>query len=137
MPSDGLDFSDRAPAYEEHPDLTNNYTTANEPSHLARNKTERRRLQGLQRTFTGSSSATNPANYAYTPQTWKEKWDLWMINEGGRRIFFFVWVFLHLAVAALGTVHYGLKDNLVTARKTFGVTFGVYSSWFLWFPTHA
>lgn len=29
-----------------------------------------------------------------------------MINEGGKRVFFFVWVFLHLAVAALGTVHY-------------------------------
>lgn len=126
MSSSGLDFFDRVPAYEQHPDLTNKYTAVNEPSHLSRNKTERWRLQGLQRTLTDPSTSTNPADYVYVPKTWKEKWDLWMINEGGRRIFFFAWVFLHLAVAALGSVHYGLKDNLVTARKTFGITFGAY-----------
>lgn len=88
-------------------------------SYLQRNKTERRRLQGLQRSNTTTSAQVTP----YVPHTWGEKWNLWMINEGGRRIFFFVWIFLHLLVAALGTLHYGLKDNLTTARATFGVTF--------------
>ena len=38
-------------------------------------------------------------------------------------MFFFVWCFLHVLVFVLGTLHYQLKDNLNTARATFGVTF--------------
>lgn len=116
--SSGLDFSDgKVPALEQHPDVALN---GNQPSHLQRNKTERRRLQGLQRVnSTAAAKAT-----AYTPQTWKEKWDRWMINEGGRRLFFFVWIFLHVLVAVLGAMHYSLKDNLVGSRATFGETFG-------------
>jgi NADPH oxidase len=52
------------------------------------------------------------------------KFDLWMINEGGRQVFFGVWIFLHLLVAAFGFFHYQVKDNLTQARATFGVTFG-------------
>ena len=48
-----------------------------------------------------------------------------MINEGGRQLFFGVWIFLHMLVAVLGWMHYSLKDNLVTARATFGITFGM------------
>jgi len=40
-------------------------------------------------------------------------------------MFFGVWIFLHLLVAALGFVHYQLKDNLNTARATFGVTYAI------------
>jgi hypothetical protein len=50
-----------------------------------------------------------------------------MINEGGKRLFFFIWVFLHLLVAVFGFINYQLKDNLTTARATFGVTFGAFS----------
>ncbi|ETW77417.1 putative NADPH oxidase [Heterobasidion irregulare TC 32-1] len=116
--SSGFDFSDRPPAFDQHPDLN---MDGNQPSHLQRNKTERRRLQGLQRSNT---TAANPS-LVYVPKTWKEKWDLWMINEGGRRLFFFVWIFLHLLVAAFGALHYQLKDNLVTARSIFGSTFTI------------
>lgn len=117
--SSGLDFSDgKVPALEQHPDMSN-IALAPQASHLQRNKTERRRLQGLQRSNTAVSAKVGP----YKPSSWREKWALWMINEGGRRMFFFVWIFLHLLVFVLGTLHYQLKDNLVTARATFGVTF--------------
>ena len=115
--SSGLDFSDgRVPALEQHPDVAVN---ASQPSHLQRNKTERRRLQGLQRSDTMTATKVTP----YKPSTMREKWSLWMINEGGRRLFFFVWIFLHLLVGVFGVLHYQLKDNLVGARATFGVTF--------------
>lgn len=123
MSRDGFDFSDGAqPPLDAHPDLNYN-VDAPQPAHLQRNKTERRRLQGLQRSNTTTSKPVTP----YEPKTLKEKWDLWMINEGGRRLFFAVWVFLHLLVAAFGVLHYGLKDNLTTARATFGVTFSAFS----------
>ena len=117
--SSGLDFSDgKVPALEQHPDMSN-IVLASNAGHLQRNKTERRRLQGLQRSDTTATNKVMP----YRPSTWGEKWSLWMINEGGRRLFFFIWIFLHLLVGAFGTLHYGLKDNLVGARTTFGVTF--------------
>ncbi|KAH9054219.1 NADPH oxidase [Lactarius vividus] len=118
---DGFDFSDgRQSQFEEHPDLKINADGV-QPAHLQRNKTERRRLQGLQRSNTTTTHVVKP----YEPKTFTEKWRHWMINEGGKRLFFFVWVFLHLLVAALGCLHYGLKDNLNTARATFGITFTI------------
>jgi hypothetical protein len=123
--NDGFDFSDGNQAqFEEHPDLNMN-ADGLQPAHLQRNKTERRRLQGLQRSTTVSSRVVQ----SYEPKTLMEKWQHWMINEGGKRIFFFVWIFLHLLVAVLGTLNYGLKDNLVTARATFGVTFSTFFPW--------
>ncbi|KAF7798141.1 hypothetical protein EIP86_009357 [Pleurotus ostreatoroseus] len=120
--SSGLDFSDgKVPALEQHPDVALN---GSQPSHLQRNKTERRRLQGLQRVNSTAAAKVT----AYEPQTWKEKWDRWMINEGGRRLFFFVWIFLHILVYTLGAMHYSLKDNLVGSRATFGETFGEWPS---------
>jgi NADPH oxidase len=123
MSRDGLDFSDGAqPPLDAHPDL--NYDAYSPyPAHLQRNKTERRRLQGLQRTNTTTSKPVTP----YEPRTLKEKWNLWMINEGGKRLFFAVWIFLHLLVAIFGVLHYGLKDNLTQARALFGVTFSMFS----------
>ncbi|SRR6266404_3342367 len=119
---DDFDFSDgKRSQLEEHPDID---VTADsvQPSYLQRNKTERRRLQGLQRSNTLTSRAVQP----YVPKTLSEKWNHWMINEGGKRLFFFVWIFLHILVAVLGTVHYTLKDNLVSARALFGPTFGAF-----------
>ena len=46
-----------------------------------------------------------------------------MINEGGRRIFFFTFVFVHALVLVFGFLNYQLKDNLTTARATFGITY--------------
>jgi NADPH oxidase 2 len=117
--NDGFDFSDGAqPPLDAHPDI-NFETHAPQPTHLQRNRTERKRLQGLQRSNTSSTKSVTP----YEPQTLKDKWDLWMINEGGKRLFFAVWVFLHLLVAVFGFLNYGLKDNLTQARALFGITF--------------
>ncbi|TFK52979.1 NADPH oxidase isoform 2 [Heliocybe sulcata] len=120
--SSGLDFSDRSvPHLDQHPDLAPQYQNGGEqPAHLQRNKTERRRLQGLQRTTT-NNSVTQP----YRPESFKEKFDAWMINEGGKRLFFGVWMLLHALVIAFGFMNYQLKDNTVTARATFGITYPI------------
>jgi predicted ferric reductase len=118
---DDFDFSDgRRSQFEDHLDLKID-TNGLQPAHLQRNKTERRRLQGLQQATTMSSRVVTP----YEPKTFMEKWQHWMINEGGKRLFFSVWIFLHLLVIAFGALNYGLKDNLVNARATFGVTYTI------------
>ncbi|EGO01179.1 hypothetical protein SERLA73DRAFT_134439 [Serpula lacrymans var. lacrymans S7.3] len=48
-----------------------------------------------------------------------------MINEGGKRLFFFSWIFFHLLVIAFGSLYYGTSDDLTTARATFGVTYPI------------
>ncbi|KAI1493844.1 ferric reductase NAD binding domain-containing protein [Biscogniauxia mediterranea] len=55
--------------------------------------------------------------------TMREKFDKWMINEGYRRFFVFVFMFLHALVFAFGFVNYAVKDNLQVARDTFGPTY--------------
>ena len=120
--SSGLDFFDRGQSsnLDQHPDLKEVYANGTpEPSHLQRNKTERRRLQPLQRTNTLGATRKGPSE----PKKFFDKWNVWMINEGGRRLFFFVWVFLHLQVFAFGFVHYQLNDNLNNARASFGYGF--------------
>ncbi|KAJ7445775.1 NADPH oxidase [Mycena galericulata] len=111
--SSGLDFSDRLPALDQHPDM-DNFKGAS----LQRNKTERNRLQGLQRSNTNSKKPTGPKGLG-------ERVSLWLINEGQRHLFFATFLFLHLIVAVLGFMHYGLKDNLNNARATFGITFTI------------
>jgi NADPH oxidase len=121
--SSALDFSDRSSTvFDEHPDVPNKYANGSaQPTHLQRNKTERRRLQGLQRSLTTTTQPKIP----FKPSGWLEKYNLWMINDGGSKMFFGVWIFLHLLVAALGFLHYQMKDNLTNARATFGVTYAI------------
>ncbi|KAJ6488650.1 NADPH oxidase [Mycena vitilis] len=114
--SSGLDFSDRLPALDQHPDMDK---FKPQGSNLQRNKTERGRLQGLQRST--SSATKKPTG----PKGFGERISLWMINEGQRHLFFATFLFLHLIVSVLGFAHYGLKDNLNTARATFGITFTI------------
>ena len=118
----GLDFSDRGrPAHlDQHVDMANTYA-ANEPSHLQRNKTERWRLQGIQRTTTGVPAPMPKI------EGWRQRMNVWMINEGGRQIFFGVFILLHIIVTIFGFMHYQLKDNLVTARSLFGYGFSACS----------
>lgn len=115
--SSGFDFRDRAATGtmpDIHPDLP--------PTTLQRNKTERHRLQGLMR----SDTVKNEKPKSATEKAWgiATRWQAWMVNEGGRRLFFGLFILLHIVVAVLGTMHYGLKSNLSGARKTFGSTFG-------------
>ncbi|KAF9256179.1 NADPH oxidase [Marasmius fiardii PR-910] len=105
----------------DHPDLRSN---AYRGTTLQRNKTERSRLQGLQRNLSVAErqqqqrGGGNEGSLLY-------RWRLWMINEGGRVVFFSVFIFLHLLAGAMGYVHYQLKDNLSNARKTFGAGFTI------------
>jgi len=118
--SSGLDFSDGNSTLDQHPDMPVYTDNASQPSHLSRNKTERFRLQGLQRSTTNKSPTRGPV-----PKTFKQHVDLWMINEGGRQLFFAVWILLHFLVALFGFFNYQFKDNLNNARQTFGITFSI------------
>ena len=121
-----LDFSDRTPdsfnnAFGQLPDLE--YNQHNGSHYLQRNRSERKRLQGLQRTLTNASSNATPRS----PRTFKEKFNVWLINEGPRQIFFGSWIFLHLLVLTFGFLNYSLSDNLEDARATFGITYRAFS----------
>ncbi|KAF8531550.1 NADPH oxidase [Gautieria morchelliformis] len=115
--SSGLDFSDKAPAFD-HPDIA--IIPDGGPAYLRRNKTERRRLQGLMRPQPQQPLATSDSHHSL-----KSQWDRWMVNDGGGRIFFAVWIFLQLIVGVFGFANYQLKDNLVNARATFGITYPI------------
>ena len=56
-------------------------------------------------------------------RTFKEKFNIWLINEGGRQIFFGSWIFLHLLVIGSGFLNYQLSDDLVDDRAIFGITY--------------
>ncbi|KAJ7438229.1 ferric reductase NAD binding domain-containing protein [Mycena galericulata] len=86
-------------------------------SHLQRNKTERWRLQGLHKV--DSNTVARPA----LPKTFVDKFNVWLINEGHRILFFSVFLTLHVVAAILAWLHYSLKDNLNNARAEFGITF--------------
>jgi len=121
--SSGLDFSDRSLGLEQHPDLSSNLDSGGgvQLSHIQRMKTERRKLQGLLRPNKSASPNKAPSK----PMTLKQKIDVWMINDGGRQLFFGAWILLHLLVAILGFFHYQLSDNSEVARSLFGITFSI------------
>lgn len=102
---------------QDHPDLK----ATGGGAHLQRNKTERYRLQGLQRTLTSASMTSQTP----TAPNALSRWKVWMINEGGRQLFFGVFILLHLLVGVFGFLHYQLKDNLNNSRKMFGLGFTI------------
>jgi hypothetical protein len=57
--------------------------------------------------------------------TLKEKLDVWMVNEGYRRLFVAVFALLHIMIFVFAFLNYDLKDNLTVARTTFGVTYSI------------
>ena len=54
-----------------------------------------------------------------------EKISRWMVNEGSRRLFVALFASVHAMIFAFGFMNYDLKDNLTTARATFGVTYAI------------
>lgn len=80
-------------------------------------------MQGLMRVAT-MRGAVNKEPIVAKKLSLKERWDLWMVNEGGRRLFFYAIILLHILVFIFGWFNYALKDNLVNARATFGITYG-------------
>ncbi|KAJ4987341.1 ferric reductase like transmembrane component [Stagonosporopsis vannaccii] len=57
--------------------------------------------------------------------TRKERFDVWMVNEGYRRLFVFTFAILHVMVFVFGMMNYGLKDNSIGTRAKFGITFPI------------
>ena len=57
--------------------------------------------------------------------TWMEKLDRWMVNEGYRRLSMLLFAAVHCMVFAFGFLNYHMKDNLNTARATFGITYPI------------
>ncbi|KAM0792758.1 hypothetical protein ACM66B_002532 [Microbotryomycetes sp. NB124-2] len=55
----------------------------------------------------------------------RQKLEVWMINEGARKIFFTLWTLIQCLAFALGLVNYHLKDNLNGARQRFGLTYEI------------
>ncbi|KAI6247184.1 Superoxide-generating NADPH oxidase heavy chain subunit A [Erysiphe necator] len=53
----------------------------------------------------------------------RERFDRWMVNEGYRRFFVFVFAAIHAMVFTFGFMNYQIKDNLTKARSTFGLTY--------------
>ncbi|KAI3613221.1 nadph oxidase isoform 2 [Moniliophthora roreri] len=114
----GFHFVDRV-ASPDDPDLATIYSGDSNRPPLQRNKSERWRIQPLQKRLRRAEKA--PAR----PKGVGQRIELWMINDGARQIFFGVWIFLHILVAALGFINYQFKDNLQNARRTFGFTYAI------------
>ena len=57
--------------------------------------------------------------------TLKEKIDVWMVNEGYRRISVVVFALVHLMAFAFAFLNFDLKDNMTGARSTFGESFAI------------
>ncbi|CAD6504955.1 BgTH12-00454 [Blumeria graminis f. sp. triticale] len=55
----------------------------------------------------------------------RERFDRWMVNEGYRRFFVFVFAGIHAMVFTFGFMNYQIKDNLTLARSTFGITYPI------------
>ncbi|MCJ1308705.1 hypothetical protein MMC25_002359 [Agyrium rufum] len=84
-----------------------------------RNGGERTRLPPLARMLmSGEMNGEPPRDL--TP---REKIERWMVNEGSRRVLVGIWGLLHLLIFIFGFLNYQLKDNLTTARATFGLTY--------------
>ncbi|KAG7095573.1 hypothetical protein E1B28_006306 [Marasmius oreades] len=114
----GLDFSDKnAP---DHPDYASVYTT--QAAHLERNYSERHRPQTLHGRLTRDLSAQAEL---FQPKSFGNTIHLWLINEGGKQVFFGVWILLHLLVATFGFLNYQLRGDLTNARRIFGTPYVV------------
>lgn len=82
-------------------------------------ESERARWPPLTRLLmSGEMSGEPPRDF-----TLKERFDVWMVNEGYRRFFVVVFILVHLMIFAFAILNFNLKDNLSTARSTFGLTY--------------
>lgn len=121
-PSSGLDFSDRrdaVDALDAHPDIVLQRAPS---ASLQRNKTERRRLQGVMRTTAAVEGQTLPSQMKDTKIM--ERYHTWLINGGRARVIFSFYVFLHILVIVFGFLHYQIKDTFTGTRNILSVGFG-------------
>ncbi|KAG0145445.1 hypothetical protein CROQUDRAFT_93806 [Cronartium quercuum f. sp. fusiforme G11] len=125
------------------------------PAHFRRNQTEKSRLQGLLGVRTSASDArslfsVSPVNIGGVKDT-KSKANLqkgvinssvwkrlksWMVKEGLREVFAWIWIALHLFIFILALTGIALpsctpacspslKDSLTEARETFRITYPI------------
>ena len=57
--------------------------------------------------------------------TLQEKVERWMVTKGSKQIPVLLFAIVHAMIFAFGYLNYNLKDNLDTARATFGATYAV------------
>jgi NADPH oxidase 2 len=80
---------------------------------------ERSRWPPLTRMLmSGEMSGEPPRDF-----TAMERFDVWMVNEGYRRLFVVVFALVHLMIFAFAFLNFDLKDTLTGARTTFGITY--------------
>ncbi|KAG0145446.1 hypothetical protein CROQUDRAFT_658623 [Cronartium quercuum f. sp. fusiforme G11] len=134
------------PDYDERVPLTPNPGFfGGMPAHLRRNGTEKGRLQGLMGVSAAGSdrrgsllslasvgpggikSATSRIDLkkgVIVESRWT-RFKSWMVNEGGRKIFIWTWIFIHLMTFTLAFLNFQLKDNFTQARATFNITYPI------------
>lgn len=54
-----------------------------------------------------------------------EKLDRWMVHKGSKALSVTMFVVVHTMIFTFGFVNYYMKDNLATARSTFGLTYSI------------
>ncbi|KAL8695389.1 MAG: hypothetical protein Q9218_000148 [Villophora microphyllina] len=81
----------------------------------------RTRLPPLTRILMSGEMSTTPPRQLRLV----EKIDRWAANEGSRFLFVATFCVVHGMVFAFGFLNYHLKDNLTTARSTFGSTYSI------------
>lgn len=57
--------------------------------------------------------------------TWREKFSRWLAHQGSQHLFLFMFAVVHSMIFAFGFINYHMKDNMNTARATFGVTYPI------------
>ncbi|KAF2237501.1 cytochrome b-245 heavy chain subunit beta [Viridothelium virens] len=82
---------------------------------------ERSRWPPLTRMLMSGEMSSEPPR----EMTFGEKVGVWLVNEGYRRVFVFVFMLVHAMVFAFGFMNYDIKDNLTNARATFGITYPI------------
>ncbi|POS85983.1 Riboflavin synthase [Erysiphe pulchra] len=88
---------------------------------ISSTKSERSRWPPLTRMLmSGELSNNRPKELSN-----RERFDRWMVNEGYRRFFVFVFAAIHAMVFIFGFMNYQIKDNLTKARSTFGLTYPI------------
>ncbi|EJT75990.1 cytochrome b-245 heavy chain subunit beta [Gaeumannomyces tritici R3-111a-1] len=87
----------------------------------AKEQSERARWTPLTRMLL-SGEMTQERQKELTP---REKFDRWMVNEGYRRFFVFVFMVLHALIFSFGFVNYAVKDSLQKTRDMLGPTFAI------------
>ena len=93
----------------------------NQRASIFTENSERSRWPPLTRMLTSGEMSGQPPR----DLTLKEKIDVWMVNEGYRRISVVVFALVHLMVFAFAFLNFDLKDNLAGARSTFGRSFAI------------